>query len=111
SSISVSRGAQQAPRYLRAADLRSAESAVAVLGAKVDSASIDRGRSVARRMVEAGVVLDESMLKKAVRRTDLDVEKLSRVMSWLAEHDDLSREHDDLSRWTARQLPIPRVHS
>ena len=104
SSESVRRGTQVAPRYLRAPDLASAEGALAVLGGGSVGGDIARARVVATRMRAAGVALTTSHLKKLVSLSDTDLDALARVVRWLA-------DHQDLSRWTARQLPIPRVHT
>lgn len=104
SSVSVRRGRQTAPRYLRAPDLASAEAVLTVLGGRLVEVDIARARVVAERMRAAGATLSGSQLKKVVKLSDVDLDVLDRVVRWLA-------DHQDLSKWTARQLPIPQVHT
>lgn len=104
SSVSIGGVPQSAPRYLRAPDLDSAESAVAALGGGRLVADIARARVVVDQMRSAGVSLSEGQLKKLVKLSDVDLDLLARAVRWLA-------DHQDLSQWTARQLPIPQVHT
>lgn len=68
---------------------------------KVD---LGRARDIARRLHVAGATLTPGNLKKVTAFSETDVAALLRVLEWLA-------IHPDVSRWSARQLPIPRVHT
>ena len=104
SELSVAGALVRVPKVLRAPGLESAEVALAELG--VDRLEVDlaRAREVARRLRAAGASLSPATLKKAVGLAATDLEALLRVLAWLA-------AHPDVRGWSARQLPIPGVHT
>ena len=65
---------------------------------------VGRSRAVASRLATAGAELTPTMLRKVLRLKDVDVEIVVSAVAWLG-------AHDDLSRWTARQLPVPGMHT
>ncbi|WP_454855151.1 Wadjet anti-phage system protein JetD domain-containing protein [Promicromonospora soli] len=67
-------------------------------------ADLGPARAVARRLHAAGAVLTPPALRKACKLPDADVGMLARAVEWLA-------DHPDIGGWTARQLPVPGVHS
>ncbi|WP_203236970.1 Wadjet anti-phage system protein JetD domain-containing protein [Nocardia panacis] len=63
-----------------------------------------RAHSLSASLHDAGGILTAATLKAACRLGDSDAAALVAAVSWLA-------GHPDLSGWTARQLPIPGIHS
>lgn len=102
--ISVRRQRVAAPMSLHAPDLASAEAALAVLGGGPVKVDIEAAKDIARRMHAAGASLTPGMLKKVVGLPGTDREALWRVLGFLA-------EHPDVSHWSARQLPVPHLHT
>jgi len=102
--LSVRQQRIAAPMSLHAPDLASAEAALAVLGGGPVAVDVEAAREIAQSMRAAGVLLTPGTLKKVVDLHQTDREALRRVLGFLA-------EHPDVSHWSARQLPIPRVHT
>ncbi|WP_324190177.1 Wadjet anti-phage system protein JetD domain-containing protein [Nocardia farcinica] len=65
---------------------------------------IERARTLATSLDAAGVAPSTATLKAAYRLADPDITILLAAVAWL--HD-----HPDVSAWTARQLPVPGMHS
>lgn len=104
SELSVAGAIVQVPKALRASGLESAEAALVGLGGERLEVDLARAREIARRLHAAGASLSPATLKKAVALPATDLESLLRVVAWLA-------GHPDVSGWSARQLPIPGVHT
>ncbi|MGH3349247.1 MAG: Wadjet anti-phage system protein JetD domain-containing protein [Nocardioides sp.] len=102
--ITVAGQKVDAARFLHVPDLASAEAACAALGGERSMVDLGRARDIARRLHSAGVTLTAGNLKKVTAFSETDLEALLRVLGWLA-------DHPDVSRWSARQLPIPGVHT
>ena len=100
--LSVRQQRVEAPKSLHAPDLESAEAMLAVLGGGPVKVDLARARHIARRLHAARASLTPGMLKKTVALAEWDLEALFAVLDWLG-------SHPDVSRWSARQLPIPRV--
>ncbi|WP_067665922.1 Wadjet anti-phage system protein JetD domain-containing protein [Nocardia miyunensis] len=65
---------------------------------------VDRARILAESLDAIGATLTPATLKGAHRLADSDTEILFAAVSWL-------RDHPDVGEWTARQLPVPGMHS
>lgn len=65
---------------------------------------IDRARALASSLRSAGAVLTPATLRAVYALGADDVEVLLSAVTWL-------RENPDASAWTARQLPIPGMHT
>ncbi|RMI28463.1 Wadjet anti-phage system protein JetD domain-containing protein [Nocardia stercoris] len=65
---------------------------------------IDRARSLAASLDVGGAILTATTLKAVYRLADCDTAVLFEAMAWL-------RDHHDVASWTARQLPVPGMHS
>ncbi|MBF6126613.1 Wadjet anti-phage system protein JetD domain-containing protein [Nocardia brasiliensis] len=65
---------------------------------------IDRARTLAASLATVGATLTPATLKATSRLADSDTTVLFEAVSWL-------RDHSDVSSWTARQLPVPGMHS
>jgi hypothetical protein len=74
------------------------------LGGALPPFDLGRARRVAGELYAAGALLSPGTLKRVYKLPDSDVRVLVLAVGWL-------RDHPDLGAWTARQLPIPRVHS
>lgn len=105
SGISVSGGEPvDVPKLLHAPDLEAAVGALAVLGSGPLKVDLAQARDIARRLHSRRASLTAGTLKRVVALSETDLDALGRVLDWLA-------EHSDVSGWSARQLPIPRVHT
>lgn len=67
-------------------------------------ATITRARDLALRLYDAGASMQETTLRRVTRFSDTDVDMLISALVWL-------HAHPDLGAWTARQLPIPALHT
>ncbi|OXR41113.1 hypothetical protein B7C42_06883 [Nocardia cerradoensis] len=65
---------------------------------------VARARALSTSLQEAGGIVTPAILKAAYRLADSDAAVLVSAVSWL-------RDHPDVSDWTARQLPVPGMHS
>lgn len=65
---------------------------------------IERARTLATALDGAGVPPTSAIVKAAYRLADPDITILLAAVAWL-------RDHPDVSAWTARQLPVPGMHS
>lgn len=65
---------------------------------------VARARALASALRSAGAVLTPAVLRTAYRLPAVDAEVLVSAVTWL-------RRHPDASAWTARQLPVPGMHS
>lgn len=65
---------------------------------------LGRARSLAASLDAAGATPTPTTLKATYRLSDADTAVLFAAVAWLP-------AHPDLSAWTARQLPIPGMHS
>lgn len=63
-----------------------------------------RARALAQALTDAGATVTPPLLRKAYKLSPLDADILCGVVTWLA-------SHDDVSSWTARQLPVPGIHT
>ncbi|MFI0405715.1 Wadjet anti-phage system protein JetD domain-containing protein [Actinomadura sp. 3N508] len=66
--------------------------------------NIARARTLASSLQSTGAVLTPATLRAAYRLGPADAEVLLSAVTWL-------REHPNASEWTARQLPIPGMHT
>ncbi|WP_280437020.1 Wadjet anti-phage system protein JetD domain-containing protein [Nocardia carnea] len=71
---------------------------------KPQAVDLGRARSLAKSLDTAGVTPTPATLKATYRLTDADTEILFTAIAWLS-------AHPDVSAWTARQLPVPGMHS
>ncbi|WP_207211858.1 Wadjet anti-phage system protein JetD domain-containing protein [Promicromonospora panici] len=92
------------PVELRVTGLDAAVVLVQHLGGTPPAVDLGLARAVAGRLRAAGGVLTPPTLKKACKLSDVDAGMLVRAVEWLA-------NHPDVGGWTARQLPVPGVHS
>lgn len=65
---------------------------------------LDRARALAASLRAAGAILTPATLRAAYRLPAADAEVLVSAVTWL-------RQHPDAGRWTARQLPVPGMHT
>ncbi|MGB3443671.1 MAG: Wadjet anti-phage system protein JetD domain-containing protein [Actinophytocola sp.] len=92
------------------ADLDAAVALVAEAGsgartdAEPPSVDVDRARTLASSLRSAGAVLIPATLRATYRLQTADAEVLINAVTWL-------RQHPDASAWTARQLPVPGMHT
>jgi hypothetical protein len=75
-----------------------------VAGAEPPTVDVDRARALASSLRSAGAVLTPATLRAACRLPATDAEVLVSAVTWL-------RHHPDASTWTARQLPVPGMHT
>ncbi|SPT51284.1 Uncharacterized protein conserved in bacteria [Actinomadura madurae] len=81
------------------------DAAVALVsGTEPPTVDIDRARALASSLRSAGAVLTPATLRAVYALGVDDVEVLLSAVTWL-------RENPDASAWTARQLPIPGMHT
>ena len=88
-------------------EVRSLEGALAFItqaGVGGPAAQVEHGRRVADALVRSGASIDPATLRAACRLGDSDLDALVGAVRWL-------RHHADASAWTARQLPVPGIHS
>jgi hypothetical protein len=107
SRIVVERVPDQVPAELVVTGLDAALALVGQVGqvgTAVPEVDLDRARTIARELGEAGAVLTPATLRSAARLPDADVRVLIKAVAWLAEHPDLSGS-------TARQVRAPEMHS
>lgn len=102
--MTVERVRADIPAQVRVTGLDAAVALVQRLGGKPPPVDLESARAVAGRLRAAGAVLTPPALRKACTLSDADVGMLARAVTWLA-------DHPDIGGWTARQLPIPGVHS
>jgi hypothetical protein len=84
------------------ADLDTAVALVA--GTEPPAVDVGRARALASELRSAGAVLTPATLRAAYRLQAADAEVLVNAVTWL-------REHPDAGTWTARQLPVPGMHT
>jgi hypothetical protein len=104
SEITVAGTSYTAPLRLHVQSLDAGLRTLDSLGASYRSADIERARRIAARMRVAGAALTPATLRAMCRLTDADADVMIAAVDWL-------REHSDLSEWTARQLPVPGMHT
>jgi hypothetical protein len=92
------------PVKLMVAGLDAALALVRTVGGAVPEVDLDRVRTIARQLREAGAVLTPATLRSAAALPDVDVRVLIKAVPWQAEHPDLSGS-------TARQVDAPEMHS
>jgi len=68
------------------------------------SLNVDRARTIGGRLHKIQAALSPQNLKASYSLADPDVDILVDAIVWL-------RENSDLSGWTARQLPVPGMHT
>lgn len=83
-----------------AADLDAAVALVSGTG----SVDVARARALASSLRSAGAVLTPATVRAAYQLGANDAEVLLNAVTWL-------RRHPDAGAWTARQLPIPGMHT
>lgn len=90
------------------ADLHTAVTLVAeaetLIGAEPPTVDVDRARGLASSLRSADAVLTPATLRAAYRLPAADAEVLVSAVTWL-------RQHSDAGTWTARQLPVPGMHT
>lgn len=97
--VTIQRVAGSSPATLVAADLDHALDPAAPVA--LDTA---RARDLAASLSDAGANLRPALLRAAYDLAPADAEMLHGVIVWLS-------ENPDASSWTARQLPVPGLHS
>ncbi|UAK31979.1 hypothetical protein K8O92_30310 [Nocardia asteroides] len=96
--------ADEFPAMLVAETTAAAIELVARAQASPLAVDIDRARSLAAALAAVGATLTPATLKATYRLADSDTAVLFEAVSWL-------RDHPDVGGWTARQLPVPGMHS
>lgn len=96
--------ARELPATLVVHDLDGALTFLGQVGVDAPVQEVERGRTIGAALVACGAVLTPATLRAACRLADAEVEALTGVVWWLA-------NHPDLGGWTARQLPVPGIHS
>lgn len=105
SRLSISGGEPvDVPKVLHAPDLPSAVAALSLLGGELSRTDFARDRYIAQHLHSRNGGLTAGTLKRVAALSESDLDALLLVLDWLA-------DHPDLSGWSARQLPIPRVHT
>jgi hypothetical protein len=102
--ISVERVPQDVPATLGIAGIDAAITFIRLVGNHPAIVDLERARSVGHRLREARGMLTPASLAAAYGLADNDVDTIVGALTWLA-------SHSDLSGWTARQLPVPGMHS
>ena len=97
--VTIQRVAGSFPATLVAADLDHALDHTAP-----DARDTTRARDLAASLSDAGARLRPALLRDAYDLPPADAEMLRGVIVWLS-------ENPDASSWTARQLPVPGLHS
>ncbi len=70
----------------------------------LEAIDLDRARDLAEALVTAGGTLSPATLRRASALSAADAGILCDVIAWLA-------THDEIDGWTARQLPVPGIHT
>lgn len=78
--------------------------AALIVGAGHPCVDLGRARTLASSLQSVGAVLTPPTLRAACRLTAGDAEVLLSAVTWL-------RANPDASAWTARQLPVPGMHT
>ena len=102
--VSVARVEQEVPATLVVTGLDAAWALLRMVGGGEPDPDVARARTVAARMRNAGATLTPATLGAVHALADPDVEVVLASVAWLA-------SHADISAWTARQLPVPGMHS
>ncbi|MFI5623032.1 Wadjet anti-phage system protein JetD domain-containing protein [Nocardioides sp. NPDC051685] len=102
--LSVAGSVTYAPKWFHAPDLDSAAAALGTMGGGPVKVDLARAREIARRLRAGQALLTAGALKRLVGFSETDLVALLRVLDFLT-------THPDVSRWSARQLPIPGVHT
>lgn len=92
------------PSRLTVTGLDAAVALLERLGTDLPAVDLNRARTVAAQLRAAGAVLTPGTLKGVCKLSDADIGVLTSAVRWLA-------GHPDVSDWTARQLPVPGMHS
>ncbi|MFD4407708.1 Wadjet anti-phage system protein JetD domain-containing protein [Nocardia sp. NPDC058499] len=92
------------PTTLVAENIGAAAELISRAQEEPQAVDLGRARSLAASLNAAGATPTATTLKATYRLTDADTAVLFAAMAWLP-------AHPDLSAWTARQLPIPGMHS
>ncbi|WP_028048820.1 DUF3322 and DUF2220 domain-containing protein [Cellulomonas sp. URHD0024] len=102
--ISVERVPRDVPATLGITGLDAAVAFLRVVGHQLTTVDLERARSIGRRVFVAGGRLTPASLAAVHGLPDHDVDTVVEALTWLA-------DNTDLSAWTARQLPVPGMHS
>ncbi|WP_280462383.1 Wadjet anti-phage system protein JetD domain-containing protein [Nocardia carnea] len=92
------------PATLVAENISAAVELISRAHTEPQAVDLGRARSLAASLDAAGATPTPTTLKATYRLTDADTAVLFAAMAWLP-------AHPDLRAWTARQLPIPGMHS
>lgn len=103
-TVSIGRVHEQLPSTLVVTGLHAATALIRTLGIELSMPDIGRARRVAAAMLECRAVLTPATLRAMCRLADADVEVATSAVRWL-------QDHPDIGGWTARQLPVPGMHS
>jgi hypothetical protein len=96
--------ATEIPATLLLTDFAAATTLLARVDDRPVPIALDRARTLASSLKAIGANLTPATLKATCRLADADASTLLDAVAWL-------REHPDLSAWTARQLPVPGMHT
>lgn len=104
SVVTIAGNSSAAPHRVHVKTLEAALGAVELLGGSGVGVDVVRARQVAARLRDAGAELTSATLRATCRLPDGDVDVVIDAVGWL-------NENRDLSGWTARQLPVPGMHT
>lgn len=102
--IAVSGNWAQAPLRLRVDSLEAGLVILRRLGGRALDVDVARARRIGALLRDAGATLSPPTLRDVCRLPDADVGVAVEAVRWL-------REHPDLTAFTARQLPVPGMHT
>jgi hypothetical protein len=75
-----------------------------VTGTEPLTVEVDRARALASSLRSTGALLTPATLRAVYRLSVTDAEVLLSAVTWL-------HQHPDVGKWTARQLPVPGMHT
>lgn len=102
--VAIRRVVDDFPATLTAVNLTAAVELVFRAQGEPHAVDIDRARSLAASLDAVGALLTPATLKATYRLADPDTAVLFEAVAW-------QHNHPDVSTWTARQLPVPGMHS
>ena len=103
-TVSVGHVREQLPATLLVTGLDAAVALIRRVGVEVPTPDAGRARRIAAAILACGAVLTPATLRAMYGLADPDVEVATNAVRW-------HQDHPDVGEWTARQLPVPGMHS
>ncbi len=103
-TVPVERVRVQVPATLVVTGLDAAVALIRGIGFDLVAPDVARARHIAAAMLDCRAVLTPATLRAMYKLADADVEVATSAVRW-------RQDHPDVRGWTARQLPVPGMHS